>query len=81
MGYRIYMNFIFSSPWSQGKSQASAHAVRINCNRRTGTGVGIPQPVHGKYPARKSKSCSVTLKEIFSGEIQNIKTALEYLKV
>merc|ERR1712183_1047118 len=58
MGYRIHINFILFSSWSDfreylmtiGRSQPPTHAVCVDCDRRTGTRVRIPQPIHGKDP-------------------------------
>merc|ERR1712032_66911 len=49
--YKLYLiNFLVRFFMTISGSQASAHAVSVNSDRRTGTRIGISKPVHGKDP-------------------------------
>merc|ERR1712032_789697 len=49
--YKLYLiNFLVRFFMTISGSQASAHAVCVNSDRRTGTRIGISKPVHGKDP-------------------------------
>merc|ERR1712032_438657 len=49
--YKLYLiNFLVRFFMTISGSRASAHAVSVNSDRRTGTRIGISKPVHGEDP-------------------------------